>query len=319
MGGVVTGTIFNISRYSIHDGPGIRTTVFFKGCPLDCWWCHNPEGIDRKPHLSMRAGRCIQCGTCVENCPEGAICLSDGRITTDASRCQGCFHCAEVCPAEAREVIGRSVSVDEVMAEIIKDVAFYDESGGGATFSGGEPLKQPAILIALLDECGRLDIHRTVDTCGYASRSVVRQVAERADLFLYDLKHMDSEAHRKFTGVDNRGILDNLKYLASRDAAVRVRFPVIPGVNDNVGNVEKMGTFLRSLNRAYCVDILEYHDVFASKYKRFGYHVRLDAPPAPDSGRLQELAATLSGYGLCVTIGGNEHERTHPQAQTVEP
>ena len=316
---LTSGIVFNISRYAIHDGPGIRTTVFLQGCPLSCWWCQNPESMAREPHLSLREGRCIGCRMCVEACPRNAISMTDDGPATDASLCQKCFECADICPADAREVVGRSMTVAEVMEEVRKDTAFYDESGGGVTFSGGEPLMQPAFLMELLEACGRLDIHRTVDTCGYAGRSILLQAAEKTDLFLYDLKHMDPEIHEKYTGVSNEPILENLRALSCRDVAVRIRFPLIPGVNDDWKNVERLGAFLQGLHRVFCVDILPYHDVARSKYKRFGFDYRLGQVQTLDPARLREIAAALSTYGLCVTVGGNEYERSNSQAQTVQP
>ncbi|MBZ5498662.1 MAG: glycyl-radical enzyme activating protein [Acidobacteriia bacterium] len=316
---MIFGTVFNISRYAIHDGPGIRTTVFLKGCPLSCWWCHNPESISPHPEISLRLNRCIRCGTCVDQCPNHALSITDDEVTTDPASCQLCFECAKVCPSDAREVVGRSMTVAEVMTEIKKDVPFYDESGGGVTFSGGEPLMQPAFLLELLDACGRLDIHRAVDTSGHAGRDTLLEVAERTDLFLYDLKHMDPVIHRKFTGVSNELILENLKALSCRPVAIRIRFPLIPGVNDDPLNVERTACFLQKLHRVCYIDILPYHDVASSKYKRFGYNYKLRGLPPSDAAHLQDIAATLSSYGLCVTIGGNEYERTYPQAQAMQP
>ncbi len=316
---MTSGTVFNISRYAIHDGPGIRTTVFLKGCPLSCWWCHNPESISPEPQISVRSSRCIRCGLCEQACPHHAISMSDEEITTDPALCQGCFDCARACPAEAREIVGRTMTVAEVMAEIKKDVPFYDESGGGVTFSGGEPLMQPAFLLELLEACGKLELHRAVDTCGHAGKPTLLKVAEKTDLFLYDLKHMDPEIHEKYTGVSNELILENLKALSCRDVPIRIRYPLIPGVNDDRRNVQAIGSFLQKLHRVFDIDILPYHDVAGSKYQRFGYTYRLGPVPVPDPAHLQDIAALLSSYGLCVTIGGNEYERSNPQAQKIQP
>jgi pyruvate formate lyase activating enzyme len=240
-------------------------------------------------------------------------------MITDEESCRHCFACTDVCPADAREIIGRRMTVGEVMAEVKKDVPFYDESGGGVTFSGGEPLAQPEFLLELLDACGRIDLHGTVDTSGYAKKEILLQVADKTDLFLYDLKHMDPDLHLQYTGVGNEVILDNLKALSCRDVAFRVRFPLIPGINDDPKNVESMAAFLQKLHRVCSIDILPYHDVATSKYQRFGYTYRLAGVRAPDAARLQEVAATLSSHGLCVTIGGTDHEPANSQSQKSEP
>ena len=178
---------------------------------------------------------------------------------------------------------------------------------------------QAAFLMELLDACGQLDIHRAVDTSGYATKAVLLEVANKTDLFLYDLKHMDPEVHRKYTGVSNELILENLKALSCRRVAIRVRLPVIPGINDDRNNIERTGAFLQSLHRVCYIDLLPYHDVASSKYKRFGYPYRLGKLPACDPASLQDIAAVLSSYGLCVTVGGNNYERTNSQAQTGQP
>lgn len=188
---MVTGDIFDIKKYAIHDGPGIRTTVFFKGYPLYCRWCHNPEGIEKKNRRFFRINRCIDCRECEVVCPENAITGTQEALLWDASRCVFCETCAQRCPSGAVTFIGKTGSVDDVIAEIEKDILFYDESEGGVTFSGGEPLMQPEFLLELLCETGKLDLHRTVDTSGYADLKTILRVAEHTDLFLYDLKHMN--------------------------------------------------------------------------------------------------------------------------------
>jgi pyruvate formate lyase activating enzyme len=303
-----SGSIFNIARYAIHDGPGIRTTVFFKGCPLDCLWCHNPESIAPETQIALYQNRCIRCGRCVEACPNGAIELLPAGADTDMSLCRLCLKCAQVCSAEAREAVGRAMTVEQVMTEIERDIPFYDESGGGATFSGGEPLLQSAFLLELLEACARAGIHRAVDTSGHADRAVILEVARKTDLFLYDLKHMDSEVHRKYTGAGNERILENLELLAAAGAAIRVRFPLIPGINDDRDNVEKTGAFLQKLQRVDGIDILPYHDALHTKYRRFRWPWRLDTNPVPDLERMKIAAAILRSYALPVALKGIDHE-----------
>ena len=205
-----TGEIFDIKKYAIHDGPGIRTTVFFKGCPLSCWWCHNPESLSGDTHRLYRPERCIGCRECLAACSHGAIPDFDGQPQWNAADCRYCRSCAEICPAEAVEFIGKSMTVNEVLSEISKDTLFYDQSRGGVTISGGEPLMQPGFLMQLLDACGERSFHRTVDTSGHVDTNLLMDAAARTDLFLYDIKHMDSEKHLRYTGVSNDKILHNL-------------------------------------------------------------------------------------------------------------
>jgi len=205
---MIRGTIFDIKKYAIHDGPGIRTTVFFKGCPLRCRWCHNPEGQSSKPEMFVRPSRCLkECSECLSVCEREAISRTEISPVIDRERCNSCGKCAEVCPAEAIEVVGRQMSVQEVMAEVEKDMIFHDESGGGVTFSGGEPLLQPVFLSTLLEKSKEKDIHTTVDTSGYASFEIMEEIAKNVDLFLYDLKIMDEKKHKEYTGKSNKVIL----------------------------------------------------------------------------------------------------------------
>jgi len=270
-----TGLIFDIKRYAINDGPGIRTAVFFKGCPLDCWWCHNPESKRRMPEMMYRQNRCELCGDCIPICPQGGILLVDGVLVTKPGFCQDCGECAEACVYGARELVGREMTLTQVMKEIQRDVVFYDQSGGGVTLTGGEPLFQPTFTNALLRRCKEQEIHTILDTSGYASWKVISKAAKYTDLFLYDLKLMDDERHRKYTGVSNSLILANLKNLCAIGAQVIIRLPLIPGVNDDEENLTHMRQFLEELPVLVGVEVLPYHDSARAKYAALGLDYRL--------------------------------------------
>jgi len=299
----VTGYVLRIERCAVHDGPGIRTTVFLKGCPLRCVWCHSPESQDLQPELMFREDRCIRCFECVDDCTLGAISEIGGLPVLNEAICRWCGDCADGCPTDARLQAGSVMTASRVLQEIERDTIFYDQSGGGVTFSGGEPLLQPDFLVRLLDGCKAKRIHTAVDTCGAAPADVVDRVADLADLWLYDVKHLDDAAHRKATGSSNRQILDNLKRLAARGANVRVRFPLIPDINDDLDHVRRLGQFLASLGLSH-VDVLPYHRAGTGKYAALGRDDPLDGTDAPAPHVRTDVLRILTDCGLQAAVGG---------------
>ncbi len=300
----IKGLVFDIKKYAIHDGPGIRTTVFFKGCPLECQWCHNPESRSAYAEHGFRKGRCVGCGQCAESCPEQAISIIDNRPATDMNKCKLCGRCVDTCMTRAREIIGREMSVGEVMAEVERDVIFYDESGGGVTLSGGEPLMQPEFFIAVLNQCKRRRIHTAVDTSCYAESKIVKMAGEKADMFLCDIKHMDSEIHKRFTGVGNKLILDNLRLLSETGKEIIIRIPVIPGFNDEKANIEATGKFTASLSGVIRVDILPFNLGGKEKSARLTAQSKYLQVETPNEEQMNSIAKNLSKYGFEVKIGG---------------
>jgi pyruvate formate lyase activating enzyme len=298
------GIIFDIKKYSINDGPGIRTTVFFKGCPLRCPWCHNPEGQSFFPEVMLRPSRCLpECFECVAVCDPGALSKQGIELSLVRDECTLCRKCADICPSRAIEFAGRQVSVAEVMAEIEKDRIFYEQSWGGVTFSGGEPLAQPDFLAELLAACRKKGFHTTVDTCGYAPEEALDRAADQADLFLYDLKIMDENKHDDLTGQPNSVILKNLKRLARRGKKVIVRLPLIPGINDDDQNIRATTTFLNDLKGISEISLLPYHKLGLEKRKSLEKKrpAEVFSPPATD--RLEKIKADLESAGFSVRLG----------------
>ncbi|GBG57677.1 glycyl-radical enzyme activating protein [Sporomusaceae bacterium FL31] len=300
---MITGTVFNIQKYSIHDGPGIRTTVFLKGCPLSCWWCHNPESLTARSEMVYLKNKCIGCGDCAQNCPHTAVTVLEQGLRRNETVCSWCETCINECPTGAIEKLGRSMTVAEVMKEIEKDKVFYEQSGGGVTFSGGEALLQLEFLAHVLDCCTARGIHTAVDTSGYAPWESLDRIVEQVDLFLYDLKHMEDEAHRQYTGVSNKPILENLAKLAAKTRNIWIRIPVVPGINDDEENIMKTGAFVASLNLRN-VSLLPYHHIAADKYARLGKPYLLPNIQPPEDEKLAELSRKLTTLGLTVKIGG---------------
>ena len=326
----IAGFIFDIRKFSLHDGPGIRTTVFFKGCPLACWWCHNPESQSAASELMLWPSRCVRCGSCASVCPQTAVNPVEeksivgvslaattaatttidsptpiNQYETNRQICVVCEACMEACSADARELVGRHVTVAQVMEEVERDRTFYEESHGGVTFSGGEPLAQRAFLMEALKACKALDLHTTVDTCGYTPWVALDSIRPYTDLFMFDLKIMDNVRHEKYTGVPNGLILHNLEALVRYGSRVIVRVPVIPEMNDDDENLDQMGIFLAGLENVERVDLLPYHPSGAGKYARLGKDYRMPETDTPNTERMVEVAAHLQNkYHLNVNIGG---------------
>lgn len=298
------GVIFDIRRFSIHDGPGIRTTVFMKGCPLRCLWCHNPESQSPYPELILQPRRCTSCGDCIEACPSGAIYRDGEQILTDRDLCTLCQTCTKVCFAEARQFTGREMSVEQVMVEILRDSAFYEHSGGGVTFSGGEPLFQPEFLRALLQACKAQEIHTALDSCGFAPFEVFESLRGLVDLFLFDLKHMDDFTHRELTGVSNQQILENLGALSRMGHTIHLRIPLIPDHNDDDVHLQHMAGFAAGLPSLERVDLLPYHASGLEKYSRLNKSSLSPALQPYSETRLNEISAIFQAYGLETNLGG---------------
>lgn len=300
-----SGLVFDIKRFAVNDGPGIRVTVFFKGCPLRCAWCHNPESISPKIERLYTKEKCIGCKACIEACPQNALQLSSEGIVCDANLCNLSGECAEVCPTKATEISGKKMLVSEVMETVLKDQLFMDQSGGGVTFSGGEPMLQGDFLLALLKECKAHGIHRVVDTTGFTSEEQLLEVAKYTDLFLYDLKHMDSETHRKWTGIPNERILSNLRLLSEKQAHIQVRLPFVGGVNSDDKNLKAMATFLADLPGASVdVNILPYHDIMTGKYHKLGREYDPQEMQEPKQEEIQRAIEIFSEAGITATEGG---------------
>jgi len=299
-----SGIIFDIKRYAIHDGPGIRTTVFFKGCPLRCAWCHNPESWRREPELALRGNVCLRCGLCTQRCPEDAISIAGGCPTTAVDDCVFCGECVDECPAASREIIGQVVTAEEVMKQVERDRVFHDQSGGGVTFSGGEPLSQPAFLLNLLRRGRELEIHTAVDTSLYCSDDLIDRILPLTDLFLIDLKHMDDEVHSRLTGVSNQQILKNVHRVCSGGGSVLFRLPVVPGINDQEENVVATARFVASLPAPGPIELLPYNRLVHSKLARFQTEYELIECDPPSPQRLEEIARQMSAEGIETKIGG---------------
>ena len=287
----MTGTIFDINRFAVHDGDGIRTTVFFKGCPLRCVWCHNPEGLAEMPQLAFYAHKCTNCGLCAANCPSGAHKITDGVHRFDRTACLACGKCETLCINGALKLYGQTVTVEKLLPVLIQDKAFYDNSGGGVTLSGGECLLQASFCGELLKALKQNGIHTAVDTCGDVPREAINAVLAYTDIFLYDIKALDERLHLRCTGHSNRQILENLHYLADKNVPVEIRYPFVPGYND--GEAEEIAAFLAQFSNITKVRMLPYHNYAGSKYAALGLENKSPAV-LPEETALKAARACFS-------------------------
>ena len=296
------GRIFEIQRFSIHDGPGIRTTVFMKGCPLNCVWCHNPEGISPQPQLSFLPDKCIGCGYCFRTCANQAHQMDAENVhVLDRQRCQVCGSCTRECYASALELVGREVSVEETLAEVLRDQLFYETSGGGLTLSGGEPLMQMDFTESLLQGAQRAGLHCAIETCGHVAYGQIARVLPNVDLFLYDLKETDPRRHVEYTGVAANRILDNLRKLHDDGATIIVRLPIVPGLNDRQDHFESVARLATLLPNLQGVEIKPYHSLGVSKLDRFGMaQDKVCRVKAPDKETVASWISSLETLGVNV-------------------
>ena len=295
------GFIFDIKRYAIHDGPGIRSTVFLKGCPLRCLWCHSPESQNAHREVFYYKNLCIGCGECVTVCPAGVQTMDiDHKMRRNI--CRRCGRCVDTCYSGALKTAGRSMSVETVVESLARDESFYQRSGGGITVSGGEPTMQPDFTLALLKQCKKKGYNTALDTCGYSTWRVLKSLLRHVDLVLYDLKHMDSVKHRDLTGVSNQLIIDNLKRLDRTGRTYVVRVPLVPTCNDSEENLEAMTTFFQTLTNAEYIEFLPYHRFGVSKYETLGRDYPLKDLKSQSHDFLQHLRETMEHHGINVRL-----------------
>lgn len=296
--------VFSIQKYSIHDGDGIRTTVFFKGCPMTCKWCHNPESQSYRPSILQNTEKCTGCKKCTVVCQEGAITYEDSRVKTSEEKCNLCEKCIDGCINNAREIVGKYYSLDDIMKEIEKDKLFYEQSGGGITLSGGEIMTQDMdYIIKILKKCHRLGYKVNIDTCGHAKFENFEKILPYIDTFLYDIKHMDSDVHKELTGVGNELVLGNLRKLSENSAKINIRIPLVEGINSAEEHIDKIIAFLKEL-KIYKINLLSYHNTGKSKYDRLNIAYEGNDYIAPSNERIEEIKLKFEQNNFCTQIGG---------------
>lgn len=310
--------IFNVQKYSIYDGPGIRTLIFFKGCPLRCKWCSNPEGLERKYQVMYMEDLCIHCGSCISVCKENIHYFTDAdnnsprghsqQLRHKVNRntdCRGCRSCETICPKKAVSVAGMDRTISEVLEIIQQDALFYMSSGGGVTLGGGEVTAQPEFAANLLMECKSMGVHTAIETCGYAKLESLLMAAQFTDLFLYDIKHIDSDKHYELTGVRNERILDNLSELIRRGSNIKIRMPLIRGMNDSIETICRTMEFLQPFNNYrnfQGIDLLPYHKLGINKYKQLDMKYAIADDLSFKAEELEQIAEAIKGYDLQVKV-----------------
>ena len=300
----MSNLVTNIQGYSIHDGPGIRTVVFLKGCGLECQWCSNPECISPVPEVGFIKNLCTKCGKCAEVCPDGALIYEEGELPRiDRERCSGCGACSSVCSYKAIVLYGEQMNADEVFDAVNRDKMFYHTSGGGVTVSGGEALMQPQFVCDMFEKCRRADIHTCVETSGYIAESALRQVLPYTDLVLYDLKHLNSEKHRQYTGKPNDLILSNAKIVAASGVETLFRMPLIPKVNDDMQNIKMTAKFLHELgNNTLRIELIPYHRLGKGKYESLDMEFHLSEILSPEPNEIESVKNEFANYHITCLI-----------------
>jgi pyruvate formate lyase activating enzyme len=296
--------VIDITRMTIHNGPGIRTLILFKGCPLHCIWCSTPESQKESAEIAFYPDKCILCRDCIPVCPRSAITVREKAVTIDRELCNNCGRCVSVCYTEALRLLGRQYTVDELVHEVKKDEVVYKHSGGGVTVSGGEPLLEPEYALELLRSFKQNGINAGVDTCGFVPRNTIESVLSYVDFFLWDIKHMDDNTHREFTGVSNRLILDNLRFVSENSIPIYLRIPLIPGYSDSKDNLRAVCEFAKDLPSLVEIHLLPLHHLGKARYAALDRAYPIDGIPLIQEEVLQEIKNLVESYRLTCNIIG---------------